>query len=130
MKWGKNPNDSPDGRQQGILQQDIQALMKQKDIHHFSTSGNTKARVVEWFNRTLKQCLYHYFTMKNTLNFVYVLQDLVKGYNRSDHRIIKMAPNQVTVTNSPEVWETLYGDKKRKIVQKTSTQSQGSCETE
>ena len=87
----------------------FQALMKHKGIHHFSTSGDTKASVVERFNRTLKQRLYRYFTVKNTLNFVPVLQDLVKGYNRSQHRSIKRAPTQVIEANSPEVWETLYG---------------------
>ena len=89
--------------------------MKRKGIHHFSTSGDTKASVVEWFNRTLKQRLYRYFTVKNTLNFVPVLQDLVQGYNRSYHCSIKRAPNEVTEANRPEVWETLYGKKKRKV---------------
>ena len=55
--------------------------MKQKNIHHFSTSGDTKAGVVERFNRTLKERLYRYFTIKNTLTFLPVLQDLVLGYN-------------------------------------------------
>ena len=85
--------------------------MKQKDIHHFSTSGDTKASVVERFNRTLKQHLYRYFTVKNTLNFVPVLQDPVRGYNRSYHRSIKRAPDQVTQSNSEDVWEVLYGKK-------------------
>ena len=49
--------------------------------------------------------------MKNTLNFVPVLQDLVQGYNRSYHRSIKRAPTQVTQANRSEVWETLYGKK-------------------
>ena len=53
--------------------------------------------------------MYRYFTAKNTLNFVPVLQALVKGYNRSYHRSIKMAPEKVTEANSPEVsysvWE-------------------------
>ena len=87
----------------------FQALMKQHGIHHFSTSGDTKASVVEQFNHTLKQRLYRYFTLKNTLKFVPILQDLLRGYNRSYHRSIKMAPNQVTLANSTELWETLYG---------------------
>jgi len=89
----------------------FQTLIKQKGIHHFSTSGDTKASVVERFNRTMKQRLYRYFTVQNTLNFVPVLQDLVKGYNRSYHRSIKMAADQVTLANSKDVWETLYGKK-------------------
>lgn len=57
------------------------ALMKQKNIHHFSTSGDTKANIVERFNRTFKERLYRYVTVKNTLGYSPVLSDLVKGYN-------------------------------------------------
>ena len=52
--------------------------------------------------------MYRYFTTNNTLNFVPVLQSLVKGYNRSYHRSITMAPEKVAEANSPEVWNTLY----------------------
>ena len=52
--------------------------------------------------------------MKNMLNFLPVLQDLVQGHNRSYHRGIKRAPTQVTEANSPEVWENLYGKMKGK----------------
>ena len=105
------------GRQSQKLQTDdgkefynkhFQALMKRKNIHHFSTSGDTKASIVERFNRTLKERLYRYFTIKNTLTFLPVLQDLVLGYNRSYHSSIKMAPGKVTVSNQGEVWNNLY----------------------
>ena len=49
--------------------------------------------------------------MQNTLKFVPILQDLVRGFNRSYHRSIKRAPDQVTLANSNDVWETLYGKK-------------------
>ena len=88
--------------------------MTRYDINHFSTSGDTKASVVERFNRTLKQRMYRYFTTSNTLKFVPVLQSLVKGYNRTYHRSIKMAPNQVTDANSSEVYAHLYKDRKVK----------------
>ena len=48
----------------------FQSLLTRKGIHHFSTSGDTKASVVERYNRTLKQRMYRYFTVKNTLNFI------------------------------------------------------------
>ena len=70
----------------------FEALMTRKGIHHFSTSGDTKASVVERFNRTLKKRMYRYFTVKNTLKYLPVLKELVTGYNRSYHRSIKMAP--------------------------------------
>ena len=90
-------------RSQGRQPQNLQ-----KSIHHFSTSGDTKARIAERFNRTLKERLYRYFTIKNTLTFLPVLQDLVLGYNLSYHRSIKMAPGKVTASNQEEVWNNLY----------------------
>ena len=58
--------------------------------------------------------MYRYFTTNNTLKFIPVLQSLVKGYNHTYHRSIKMAPNQVTDANSSEVYANLYKDKKVK----------------
>ena len=75
------------------------ALMKQKNIHHFSTNGDVKASIVERFNRTFKDRLYRYFTVTNTLGYLPVLPDLVKGYNASYHHTIGMAPNQVNLKN-------------------------------
>ena len=106
-----------DGRQPQKLQTDdgkefynktFQELMKRHDIRHFSTSGDTKASVIERFNRTLKKRMYRYFTVKNTLSYLPVLKDLVTGYNRSYHRSIKMAPEKVTLKNELPVWKTLY----------------------
>ena len=73
LKGGRKPINlqTDDGKE--FYNKTFQELMKQKDIRHFSTSGDTKASVVERFNRTLKQRLYRYFTVKNTLNFVPVL---------------------------------------------------------
>jgi len=128
LKGGRAPVNlqTDDGKE--FYNKTFQALMKQKGIHHFSTRGDTKASVVEQFNRTLKERLYRYFTVKNTLTFVPVLQDLVRGYNRSYHRSIKRAPDQVTLANSEDVWETVREDKK-----KTETpipERRRSCETE
>lgn len=83
-------------------------LMKRKKINHFSTAGDTKASIVERFNRTLKQRMYRYFTVKNTLTYINVLPDLVKGYNASFHRSIGMAPKKVTIQNEHKVWNRLY----------------------
>ena len=108
LKHGRTPRrlQTDDGKE--FYNKTFQALMKQRDIVHFSTSGDTKASVVERFNRTLKERLYRYFTVKNTLKYLPVLKDLVMGYNRSYHRSIKMAPDQVTVQNEEQVWKNLY----------------------
>ena len=116
LKQGRTPINlqSDDGKE--FFNKTFKGLLTRKGIHQFSTSGDTKASVVERFNRTLKQRLYRYFTVKNTLSFVPVLPFLVKSYNRSYHRSIKMAPYQVTLANSEQVWENLYGKAmKRKV---------------
>ena len=114
LKQGRQPIQlqTDDGKE--YYNKTFQNLMTRYDIHHFSTSGDTKASVVERFNRTLKQRMYRYFTMNSTLKFVPVLQSLVKGYNRTYHRSIKMALNQVTDANSSEVYANLYKGKKVK----------------
>ena len=90
------------------------ALMKEKNIHHFSTKGDTKASIVERFIRTFKERMFRYFTVANTLSYLPVLQSLVKGYNVSYHRSIGMAPQNVNVSNEEKVWHRLYGKRLRK----------------
>ena len=89
------------------IQQDVSGMMKRKDITILPLAGIP----MEWFNQTLKQRLYRYFTVKNMLNFVPILQDLGQGDKRSYHHSIKRAPNEVTQANSSDVCNTLYGKK-------------------
>ena len=91
----------------------FQRLLKKEGIHHFSTHGDAKAAVVERFNRTLKGRMYRYFTAANTLKFIDVLPALVQRYNASLHRSTGMAPQEVTSQNESQVWQTLYGSKRK-----------------
>ena len=86
----------------------FQQVLKKHHIHHFLTYGDTKASVIERFNRTLKERLYRYLTAANTLKFVYVLPQVVQGYNASWHRSIQRAPQAVTLHNELQVWNQLY----------------------
>ena len=81
----------------------FQKLMKDKDIHQFFTTGDTKASMVERFNRTLKSRMYRYFTSANTYKYLNVLQALVRGYNESFHRSMGMKPSEVTLKNASDV---------------------------
>ena len=87
----------------------FQSLMTRNNIHHFSTRGDTKASVVERFNRTLKERMYRYFTAHNTYRYVDALPHLVQGYNTSKHRSSGMAPPDVTQAEERQVWQRLYG---------------------
>ena len=97
----------------------LQALMKCKDIRHFSTSGDTKASVIQQFSHTLKKCMYHYVTVKNRLSFLPVLKDLVTGCNRAYHQTIKIAPEKAAMDNEEQVWKNFYA--------KTSKLKVGHC---
>ena len=92
----------------------VTKVLKEHGTHHFSTAGDTKASVVERFNRTFKQRLYRYMTTFNTFKYLSVLPKLVSGYNASFHRSIGRAPRDVDESNAEEVWDTLYDDKKKK----------------
>ena len=94
----------------------FQIFLRDNNIEFFTVNSGLKASVVERFNRTLKGRMYKYFTVKNTLTYIDVLPQLVKSYNNTYHRSIKMKPTQVTKANEAKVWETLYGNDVNKRV--------------
>ena len=88
----------------------VQALLRRYDIHYFYTHNvETKAAVVERFNRTLKTRMWRYFTKHQTWRYIDILPDLMHSYNNAPHRMIGMAPSQVNVKNQEQVWQRLYG---------------------
>ena len=93
-----------------FLNKSVQTLLRKRGVHHFSTHNvETKASIVERFNRTLKTRMWRYFTKVQTWRYIDVLQDLVRTYNDTHHRSIGMAPSQVTAKNQEKVWQRLYG---------------------
>ena len=93
-----------------FLNRPLQRLLKEYGVHHFATHNEeTKASVVERFNRSLKTRMWRYFTKKQTIRYVDALQDFVRSYNDSYHRSIGMAPSAVNGTNQETVWQRLYG---------------------
>ena len=93
-----------------FLNRPLQRLLKEYGVHHFTTHNeDTKASIVDRFNRTLKTRMWRYFTKKQTLRYVDVLQDFVRSYNDTYHRSIGMAPSAVNGANQETVWQRLYG---------------------
>ena len=99
-----------------FLNRVFQKFLRENNIDFFTVNSGLKASVVERFNRTFKNKMYKYFTAKNTLTYVDVLPQLVKSYNNTYHRSIKMKPSQVTKANEAKVWDTLYGSDVQKRV--------------
>ena len=88
----------------------FQTFLKQHHVHHFVTYNETKAQVVERFNRTLKQMMWRLFTTGSSYHYLDKINDMVNGnYNQTFHRSIKMKPSEVTAMNSQQVWRTIYG---------------------
>jgi hypothetical protein len=84
----------------------FQAFLKKHNIRFFTTQNETKASIVERFNRALKTKMWKYFTANNTLKYVDNLQKLVKYYNHSRHN----------EDNESIVWQKLYGEQTDKPV--------------
>lgn len=94
-----------------FLNRTMKELLASHNIHYYSTASEVKASIVERFNRTLKTKMFKYFTYKNTLDYVTVLQELVDGYNASVHRSTGFAPNNVNEENADVVFKKLYPKK-------------------
>ena len=69
--------------------------LKSLGIHHFSVHSKMKAAMVEWFNKTLKTCMWHVFTTRGNYKWIDVVQDLVDSYNSTVHSAIGLAPINV-----------------------------------
>ncbi len=78
-------------------------------VLHFASNSDTKAAMVERFNRTLKTRMFAYFTSKNTHEFLPALEQLVNSYNKSVHRTIGMAPEAVQKKHEPAIFNRMYG---------------------
>ena len=91
----------------------FQAMLQRRNIHFYTTDNlDIKAAVIDRYNRTLKTKMFKFFSHKNTLRYIEVLQDLVDSYNNTYHRSIGMAPNEITSKNEGLVRSRLYPEKK------------------
>ena len=109
LKGGRKPTKLHTDHGTEFLNRQFQDLLQDKDIQFFTTNNETKASVVERFNRTLKTRMFKYFTFKNTRKYIDVLADLVDSYNHSYHRSIGTKPALVNKKNENVIWKRLYG---------------------
>ena len=93
---------------------EFQDLLKNMGIRHFYAQGSTHCTIVERFIRTLRGKIARYQYKNNTDRYVDVLQDLVKNYNHSFHRTIKMRPVDVTELNDHEAYANIRKSQKKR----------------
>lgn len=91
----------------------VEKLFKSNQVNHYSTNSETKASVVERFNRTLKSKMYRVFTYRNSYKYIDVLKKLIQSYNNSVHRSIGIAPAQYKANLRETVFNRLYGYSKK-----------------
>ena len=83
-----------------FFNQPFHNLLKERGFQQFSTHNQeTKASVVERFNRTLKSRMWRYFTKHQTLNYIEKLPACLHSYNNTYHRGIGMTSYQVNPSN-------------------------------
>jgi hypothetical protein len=92
----------------------VKKLMSDMNIKMFHNHFDTKACVVERFQRTLMGRIYRFFELRKTKNYIDVLEDIVTSYNNSFHSSIKCNPNNVNKYNEMETWMSLYGSLKKR----------------
>ena len=91
-----------------FLIKDFQKILKSHGVLRFVSHCDKKAAVVENLNRT-REKIWTYFTAKQTNIYIAKLQDFVKSYNHSVHRIIGMRAAEVRAKFQDRLWAKLYG---------------------
>ena len=66
--------------------------LKDNDIEMYSTNNEGKSVIAERFIRTLKNKIYKYLTSISKNGYIDKLDDIVKKYNNTCHKSIKMKP--------------------------------------
>ena len=91
-----------------FLNAQFKRLLSQNKIKLITTQNELKASIAERYIKTIKNRIFRYFTETDQLDWSNILQDITNSYNKSYHRSIKMAPDQVNDQNVDLVWHTLH----------------------
>jgi transposase InsO family protein len=74
-----------------------------ENVHHYVTFNDTQANYAERCIKTIKTKIYRYMKQNNKHIYIDVLQDIVKGYNNSQHRSLGATPISVNKDNEDEM---------------------------
>jgi len=87
-------------------------------IKHFASWSDQKAAICERFIRTLKTRIWTYLSANKTERYIDALDSILKSYNNSTHRSIKMKPADVTHKDETKIWRRLYENELRNPIKK------------
>ena len=108
FKTGRQPYKLQTDAGTEFINKEVQKFLKDHDIDFFTTKSETKASVVERFNRTIKEKMWRIFTKQNSYRYIDFLKDLLENYNNSFHRTIKMKPVDVNSSNENEILNKVF----------------------
>lgn len=118
--WGGQPRALQTDKGGEFVNAGFRKHLSKKGIHFFTTENpETKASIVERFQRTLKTKMWKYFTHKDTRVYIDVLQNLVTSYNRTVHSSTGFKPIDVNKGNEYIISEKINGPPKS-LPQKSS----------
>ena len=81
-------------------------------IHFWTQNRDIKAQIVERFNRTIEERMEKIMTQNNNNIWISNLSDLMKNYNNSYHRSIKMTPIEASKKqNQSKVHQNLFPER-------------------
>lgn len=106
-KYGSPKNIHSDQGKE-FFNKDFQKLMKEFDINHYHTYSKMKASIVERFNRTLKNKIWPKFSLQGSYNWISILDNILKEYNNTWHRTIKMKPKDVNFKNEKRLLNSVF----------------------
>ena len=70
-------------------------MLAEYGITLYSTGSNLKASIAERAIRTVKAIMFREFSIRGSYNWIDILNNIIRRYNNSYHRTIKMAPAKV-----------------------------------
>ena len=108
-----------------FYKQQLKAVLVANNVTLYSTENEEKSRVVERWNRTMKNIMWKYFTANSTQMYIDVLSSMVERYNNTYHRSIKLIPSDAcNPANYQDVQNAFYA-KTRKSTPKFDVGDKG-----
>jgi hypothetical protein len=86
----------------------VRHILEKWVVTHFHNNSDTKACIVERFQRTLMSKIFRYFEHYHTKTYINVLDDIVTAYNNTIHSSLGRSPSSVTKENEMDTWLRIY----------------------
>lgn len=93
-----------------FFNKDFKELMTKYKINHYHTFSDKKSSIIERWNRTFKNMMFHQFSLQGHYKWIDILNQLVDNYNNKKHRTIGMKPKDVKKRHEKMLLDTVYNN--------------------